>query len=285
VETKSPYAHFPLKPEEAVVFKAIKYDAVLKKAKEFAGEYSKDSKLDQKLSLSSAEMKQLETMVNQLEDTKSYHKDLNDSQYSVIDKMMSWPDHMHMPVLHLLRVLFLHPHAASTYTKRKEDILKSLLNIIKTTEKSMNAMLAMRAIANMFNRRILSRFISDRAEEIFDCIQTTLDKIKDEEYHTACIGVIINFAILFREDNKAYEQAKIMALSGVTGLLESESNTKLLYRLLVVLGTLIYRDENCLTIAQGLDAALVADRISKANSSDENIVAVAKEVASALTPK
>jgi len=283
-EPKSPFNHFPLKQEETVVFKSIKYDAVLKKAKDCSSEIGKDSKFDSKLSLSSSELKALDTMISHLEDTKTYQtKEFSEIHFTVIDKMLSWPDHMQMPVLHLIRMLFLHPHAASTYAKKKEDILKSLLTIVRTTEKPIHAMLAMRAVANMFNRRILSRFISERAEDVFDCIQGTLEKIKDEDFHTACISVHINFAILFREDSKAYEQAKIMALSGVTGSLDSATNPKLLYRLLVVLGTLIYRDENSLTIAQGLEASALVDRLAKSNSTDDNIVQVAKELTTALS--
>jgi len=265
------------------VFKSIKYEAVQKKAKESSSELGKDSKFE-KLSLNANEVKALDTMISQLEDIKTYQsKEFSEIHFAVIDKMLSWPDHMQMPVLHLIRMLFLHPHAASTYAKRKDDILKSLLNVVRTTERPIHAMLAMRAVANMFNRRILCRFISEKAEDVFDCIQGTLEKIKDEEFHTACISVHINFAILFREDSKAYEQPKIMALSGVTGSLESETNPKLIYRLLVVLGTLIYRDENSLEIAKGLEATALVERLSKANSTDDNIVQVGKELLTALS--
>jgi len=83
----------------------------------------------------------------------------------------------------------------------------------------------------------------------------------------AVISVFINFAIGFNEAAE-FAEAKVHLLTSLQDLLSSESSSseadpELLYRLLVVLGTLAYGDRDCRSLAIDLEIpAMVAGLIT-----------------------
>jgi len=116
---------------------------------------------------------------------------------------------------------------------------------------------------------------------MLDVVATVIDGA-DKRLQGACIALLINFAIIFREDNDKYESAKVHMLTNMVELLSLELDTKLAYRSLVVIGTLIYRDEGCTDIAQGIELNEMVETINKTHSDDANVVGVSQELAEAF---
>lgn len=154
-------------------------------------------------------------------------------------------------------------------------------------DKPTTALVAVWALSNMFSRRNLQLRVSERHEIVLDAVNTILIKFaSDEQLLTACIGLYINYAILFREDPQFYESGKVHLLSSVIELLDThKANAKIVYRLLVIIGTLAYGDKNCIDLAKDLDVVRVATELSKQHADSKDIATVAQEVVDCINEK
>jgi len=222
----------------------------------------------------------------------SWHsKTFTKSQYEVVEKLLKWPNTKAFPVLDFLRILVLHPHAATTFGKierdKKTNLIDQLIEFGKTND-PVNCLLVAQTLANCFNRRALAKLVASKYEQVFDLLvafnnmkekpgEKTEDQKKKEEkrlqtLHTAGAGVLINYSTLFLEDFKLYEGAKVHCLTTITEQFEGKVNPAIAYRLLVVLGTLIYADDNLRTIAADLETGKIisslSDKLKKSNISE-----------------
>lgn len=85
------------------------------------------------------------------------------------------------------------------------------------------------------------------------------------------VGVFINYAILFAEDVTKYEEAKVVCLSNVMESLTNHSkNSKVVYRLLVVLGSLVYGDANMTSTAKDLEFPAIVEDLRGQEGFKEN---------------
>jgi len=212
--------------------------------------------------------------VEGIKDTMSWHRvTFSTKQYGVIDKLLQWPLAKLQPVLHILRLLVLHPHAASFYGKKSEtkDIIDRLCVVGTKADKAVTALLAVRTLTNCFNRRILAKLMLTKYEQVFDLLSALNDfkeaasekekadeqKQKDEKQmqtlRASNVALLINYAISFLEDPQSFEAAKIICLSCTIEYLSKKNNGVLAYRLLVVIGTLIFNDTNVRSIAGDLE--------------------------------
>jgi len=243
------------------------------------------------LSLSNSEMKEITEIVAKLDDKAQYQSQVfSQAHFNALQKLYSWPTEMIGSALHLVRMIATHPdgatHLAKKLPKAKDDSVLFLCKVASTADKSVNAMLAIRAIANLFSRHILLRAISNRSDEIFDAIAAALSKFSDEDIRSSAIGVYINFAIVFKSDRQLYESAKLQLLTSVKELLESgDLSANLVYRSLVIIGTLLYLDETLTDVTRELEVeALLTEKKSKL-SNDNNVMQCADELVQLLKPK
>jgi len=274
----SPYKHFPLKEAELVKYQEIKWELVEPKFSEnnnsvAAAPSGEDKQLTAGQKLDESEMKSLESFISTIKARQSYHSSsITSAQFSVLAKLLSWPKECRSPAINLVRVALFHPEVAKYYAeqisnKTQQDLLSILLRLALSSEKAVSAMLIVRVVANMFHRRVLAKAVGSRFEEIIETTSTLYTKYADDNLRLSIIAVWINLAILFTEDAKYFEQAKVLLLTSVQeALQQSPLDSRIAYRCCVIIGTLLYADSNATSLARDID---IADSVQRAAASDQ----------------
>jgi thioredoxin 1 len=286
-EKHCPFRHFPLREQEQVFFKDIAFDKVMEKVVE-VNKGADEAK--EEYALTAMELKQLEDLIKILQDKGSYHSSVfTPQQYTIVDKLLSWPSDHLSPAEHLIRILALHPHAATTFSNNKpSDVVGKLCTIASTDGiNKVVVLLAIRALCNFFSRRKLAVFIGNaKHEEVFDMCSKVLQSNTDKNVQMACLSLYINYAIFLRESERdADEGVKVYALSSMLDWLNTDavkSNDKLVYRAFVVIGTLVYRDQSVKDIADGLDLPGTVAELAKVHVNVADVQAAAAEVLTAF---
>lgn len=276
----SPYQHFPLKESEVVSYKECKFDLVLDALKKNNNELKTQNHA---AVLSDDEIKDLEALSATLNNIATYQtSSISASQYALIDRMLSWPADLAGPPLHLLRMLVRHPHGANTYAKaceekdKNSDAIAQVVKIAAQTSKVAIKDVALRTLINFFGRRNTTKVMGSHLEIVFDSI-ASLATHEDSKLRLVYLNLMINYAILFTENPKAYEEGKILLLSSVHEILSSESDKGVFYRAAVVLGTLIFRDPSCKQTAIDLEIPGLV-RTRSVTFADNQVHDVAREV-------
>jgi len=105
----------------------------------------------------------------------------------------------------------------------------------------------------------------------------------DKRLKTSALALLINFAILFGNTPKEYEAAKVHCLTNMIEFLSAETDAELIYRGLVILGTLIYRDTSCTEIAISLEVPELVNKVGQKHAAHPNINACINEMKKELT--
>jgi len=243
------------------------------------------------LALSAAELKYVDNFAAKLEDKIGYQTTtFTEVQYAVLDKMLKWPSEMLGPVLHLVRMLCLHPHAAQTFAQRPVDkdgdIVAQVCNAATQSKKDTVSLLALRALCNFFSRRVLVKALAPRYELLSETAFVLLKRADgSKDLKNAAAGILMNYAILFQENAQTHSEGKIYCLNNVIEALGVEStitDADLTYRLLVVLGSLIFRDANTSDMAAVLDTPALVKKLGAAHSKDKNVSDTVAEILKAL---
>jgi len=302
----NPYTHFPLRSEEAVTYDKTKWSAVIAQFDKFNQQLKDGSNNN---ALDPQDRKELDTIIENIKDTMSWHRvNFTPKHYEIIGKLLQWPIPKMQPVLHILRLFVLHPSAATHYGKKSEksdskDLIDQLCVIGTKADKAVTALLAVRTITNCFNRRILNKVMASKYEEVFDLLshlnefkeapsekeKTDEQKQKDEKQiqtlRASNVALFINYAIMFLEDAKNFEAAKVLCLSSISEYLSKKNNGVLSYRLLVVIGTLIFNDNNIRSIASDLEIGTTAATLKQKFEKNQKLVEVCNEIEKELTRK
>ncbi len=102
------YQHFPMKFNELITFKTVKYDLLLQNLRKNNTELP-----EQKDSLTASEMDAVIALCAVMQDSTKYHtSDVTAAQYAAVVKTLAWPLKSTLPGLDLLRMLPFHPAAA-----------------------------------------------------------------------------------------------------------------------------------------------------------------------------
>lgn len=101
---------------------------------------------------------------------------LGNEQYQLLVKLLYWPPQYLLPVLDLLRLLFLHPHAAEvlaspprTIPGKLVDILGYLIDLSQSSNPT-NVLLGLRSLANMFSFPATRKLLEVNYERVFKAI-------------------------------------------------------------------------------------------------------------------
>eukprot|EP00457_Paulinella_chromatophora_P005653 gb/GEZN01005670.1/.p1 GENE.gb/GEZN01005670.1/~~gb/GEZN01005670.1/.p1 ORF type:complete len:522 (+),score=71.92 gb/GEZN01005670.1/:70-1635(+) len=306
----NPYKHFPLRSEEQVLYDKIKWESVV------PGVEKQNAKLkesmfvpEQEKALSDREYEELLDLIETIKAKSSWHSStISSRQYAIVDKMLQWPLESAGSGLHILRMLVLHPHASSTYSRRKADEAKQQFDVIKQvcliaqkSTKPVNCLLAIRVLANFFSRRASAKLMMASHEDVFETLNVINAKMWKEAsspeakskdaatitmLNLSCVGIFINYAVLFAEDPSKYEEPKVVCLSNVIEYLQTQSkDPKILYRLLVVLGSLLYCDDTMTSTAADLEFPHVIAGIAKDFPKVSNLQEVTSELTQLFTKK
>ena len=159
-----------------------------------------------------------------------------------------------------------------------------------------------------------------RFEDVFDAVFQAVKKHEDDNLRASAFALYINFstpctphhrpahltvtsshppsllccalpsllpslsALLFTEDKQFYEPGKVQLLSSLPELLQlPHLSPKLVYRLLVILGSLVYEDASTTSLAVDLEIPETVEAAKKAHPADQNVQDVCRELQQALT--
>lgn len=242
--------------------------------------------------LSESELKSLDSLLGTIQTKSSYHSSsISKAEFDVVVKMVNqWPKDCQGPVLNLLRMAVMHPEFAATMSApdaasagKPGDLLAPLLKLALSADKSVLSLLALRALVNCFSRRaVAKKVLAPRYEEVLEGVSAAARKYpEDQNVRLSVVAVYINFAILFAEDPRAYEQSKVLLLTSVQELLQAAAaDAKVAYRCAIVIGTLAYNDANVTELARDLDIldAVNAAANSAAGKADPSMQQVAAEL-------
>lgn len=279
----SPYKHFPLRDEESTSFPKIKWPLVEEKIRECSKQLATENT---KLSLEGQDSDLLDGLLTNLKNKYSHHNTpIPEEQLAIVDKMLQWPGAMVNHALHCVRLLVMHPHAAKALAARapgsQTDVVGVVSEIAKRSASPVTSLLALQTLCNMFCRRAMAKYVTPRSEEIVDCIATLLAE-SDKRVMSACLALLINFAIVFREDNNRFESAKVHVLTNMMELFSGPLEPPMAYRACVVLGTLVFRDKGCTEIAIELELQHSIDNLKNTHSDNKQIVEVCEELGQAF---
>ena len=114
---------------------------------------------------------------------------------------------------------------------------------------------------------------------MFDAAFSALRRFPDDGLRASCLALYINACLLFCEDSKFYEAGKVQLLSAMPEHLAlPELSSTLLYRLLVLLGSLLYEDDNTRELAQALEVQPAVEAAVAKYPNDRQLQKVGKEV-------
>jgi len=263
----SPYKHFPLKPDEPATYTEIKYDKVVPPLVE------KNKEMGCGLQLDEREVQAVHALVAALQ-SKAV-QELFEEQLQALAKLLAWPVGALVSPLNLLRMVALHPSGANALAQRcaegkERDLVGRALDAAKAADKPVIVRLAAMTVANCFDRYKLRRAMADRNESVLEIFTSAMLKFEDGECRLACLSVFANFAVLFRESKDAYEAGRMQILTAMSELLRLEKRPRVLYRALMVLGTIAYRDDGIKSFAVDIGVPQLVQQLLTALSSDDS---------------
>lgn len=280
-EPPCPYRHFPLR-DETVTYRDCKFDAVRRlvvaHCEALAGRQGAEAPL------SAEELKECDSLASTLDDAMRYHQSgVSAAQVAVVRRLLAWPADMAAPGLHFVRMLAMHPDGARALAAVVRDgdgeILRQLASLALSAPKPAYSMLALRALVNFFGRRSLARAVGERAEMLFNEL-AALSGAENAKVRLEYVVLALNFTILVR-DIPALAEHKVQLLSTVVEMLGQANDDRVLYRLLVILGSIVYRDAETAELAQGFELP-DAVRTSASLSQDAKVAECADEVCRAI---
>ncbi|KAI8968864.1 phospholipase A-2-activating protein [Mycotypha africana] len=193
-------------------------------------------------SLSDDELTALTSIVSHLKTSSSQVKDVAGLQ--VIVKMVSqWPVLQRFPALDLVRLIVLHAPLELSSVTPQHDLLLFLKdygglssNVAEPNET--NAMLAYRALANVFQQEAGRQLLWEKREMVAEMMQVDVSGLyKSKNSRLAASTLAVNFAVLLC--TKAEDEIGLGFTGTLIELLKDEQEDENVYRFLMALGTLV----------------------------------------------
>lgn len=139
-----------------------------------------------------------------------------------------------------------------------------------------------RVLCNMFSRRALAVALLARMNELIEPLSACVSSA-DDGVRKAWACLALNFACTFLNSQPpaggSFEEQKLTLLTAALELLSHEQNTpETTYRALQLVGTLVYRDSACQSIAESLDVAATIDAACARHATEEPVRVAGGEV-------
>ncbi|XXQ39951.1 Thioredoxin domain-containing protein [Plasmodiophora brassicae] len=272
----SPYAAIPLQAAELATFQQCKFDVVKEKIIEF------NDSPDCGLVLNDADLATLSSLVDVVSERTSFHRStITPAQIDLIDRMIeNWkPAHL-PPLVNLLRMAVIHPSLHAWLTSA------NIARIVRASAPSNEASLgALRMTCNLFIRGPLKKVMVDEFDTIHEAIRPFITSPAGP-IRLAYMTVLINYAISFLEPKLAAtesaQSAKVQLLSICSELLQSSSDVKVINRLVLIVGSLVFRDTTCKSIAHSLQVAETCAKAQSEFATDAQLSLACSEVLKSL---
>lgn len=215
-------------------------DAVLNKIKSLNEEIP-DAKL------TATELENLTSSVLFLKNPTAAGSSLNGGAglLTVIKMVTQWPSDKRFPALDLVRLFALYApeELASAIPQRNVAAFLMKAGGLSATSigSEINAMLAYRGLANMFNQESGRQLIWEERNLVSDMLQVDVSgKFKGKNARLAQSTLAVNFAILL--SSKQEGETELGLTGTLVELLKDEQDDENLYRFVMAFGTLVRRD-------------------------------------------
>lgn len=243
--------------------KPAQFDGPLGKIKQFNSQLPPGDEA----ALGDKDVVNLDIIFNKLKQTSRYHTStfLQD-EFSVIGKLLKWPQNLLWPVLDFIRMFVLHPEGAKYFlltSNNFSNLLDLTAKMSKSAESndtndksSLCVSLLFKTISNIFMFESLRTHIVNFEERILDLISDSLES-SPKATLLALSTTLLNFSVLYLISPSEKGIPQVLSLID-QALKHKEADPDILIRLLVALGTLIYSKQSSQQLAWdlGLDETL-----------------------------
>eukprot|EP00245_Coleochaete_scutata_P010537 TRINITY_DN3710_c0_g1_i1.p1 TRINITY_DN3710_c0_g1~~TRINITY_DN3710_c0_g1_i1.p1 ORF type:complete len:551 (+),score=94.89 TRINITY_DN3710_c0_g1_i1:184-1653(+) len=276
---KAPLVHLPKRG--MLYFDTAAYDGIWKKLQEFnsALQASEETK---GLALAAGDLARLEAILATLKDTAHFHSStFADVDFALLSRLLlSWPPSNLFPVLDVLRMMVLHPDAASRLSaevQKGQDLLGEVLKRANEAPAlAPNQLTSLRLVVNTFRHKGLHAWASHQRGLLLDlfspCASSTNKNIR-----LSLATLLLNYAVDVTEMKN--EEGQLHTLTLAVELANSEQDPEALFRELVAIGTLI-NGGSVKALAADLGIGSIIENGKK--SSTAKIVEVSKDIESLL---
>ncbi|KAL1310723.1 hypothetical protein AAFC00_000978 [Neodothiora populina] len=215
--------------------------AIRKKIPELNETVSPDVKL------SGEELKNLETLIKQLQSSPKDPKPQEDQLNVVLKVATRWAPANRLPGLDLLRLCAVSPSFIQTTSSGDGTIVDTLMAsgvVAVENDRPNNTMLAVRLLANLFVSEE-GRLIADGCfEDIVSSASKFTSLLSNKGLSTAIATLYINYAVLLTagassDSSGIREQRAQAVLDGAVRLIKPAADSETVYRALVATGTLL----------------------------------------------
>ena len=249
------------------------------------------------LALDSKQTDILKQLTAQLEKTPSQlpaqYNDLAAQSMSILLRIIAtWPAPSTLPALDLLRVFVAASEIASGYgtSTSPHPTQDSMIDTFQTSNLATNKtlpnhiMLAVRAIANTFVQPSGQSSAQEQFEKIHRFLQPLLHDKTNRNLGVALSTVYVNYAVLLTGPLKTDHQKALQILNDLATLLNVwPTDSEIVYRSLVAIGTLLYLGEDVikavkvdmLPLVKAAAAASMEPRIKRIVGEIEGVLALA----------
>ncbi|KAF0972678.1 hypothetical protein FDP41_008927 [Naegleria fowleri] len=227
--------HFP---GNVKIFDQANYDGILRKLNEF-NDAIKNSE-NSSLALTKEEAGSLSQLCSTLKAGQG--EKVTTSHIVVVEKILQWPIDKIFPGVDLFRLLILTNPAANFYSEQYKNGSNILTKIVTlcfnpTTTYTALKMLAFRALANMFHTSQLKFIISKHAQIVVDNASKMVE-LDNANMRAAYSYFILNTSVsLYTNTQSDALKEKLLTLA--CQAIPNETDTNILYDLLVAVGTLL----------------------------------------------
>jgi len=199
---------------------------------------------------------------------------------------LTWPYPSRLPGLDLLRLLCVAPQTATYTHPRGGDIIDLLIASVTETDipAENNIMMAIRAFANLFESAEGRALTLQEFNKIQQLASDTLadGKTSNRNLLVAITTLYINYAVLFSSSSSASSEDfehSVALLDSLRVLLSTQSDSEVIYRALVAVGTLLGSGDEVKSAAR--DVYNLQDVVKSAvtKAKDPRVKNVGKEIA------
>ena len=197
----------------------------------------------------------------------------------------AWPPANRLPVLDLIRLLTAGSSAAASFRTSSDASLVEILaqsGVVADMQRPNNVMLAVRALANLFETEKGQQLADEKFSEIRALVEPLSKSAGNRNLTIAVATLYINYAVLstsptYRNLPSSLDRA-LTILGDLTNLLGVEKDSEAVYRALVATGTLLVLGEEVQTAAREVYEIQTVLRKVETVNKEPRIKAVIKEI-------
>uniref|UniRef100_A0A6B2L6Y0 PUL domain-containing protein n=1 Tax=Arcella intermedia TaxID=1963864 RepID=A0A6B2L6Y0_9EUKA len=240
VVERSPYSNFP--QARFCYFEVMKNLPMIKKKI-----LEENEKIGDTHQLTNGEIVLFEGILDKLTATSFYHASKFDTlQYAVLLKLLQWPNNKNLPALDILRLMVLHPDAAShyaaSYENDKEDnVIAICVSFLMETELPDTIhFMVWRFFCNLFKEERLHTSLKELFRQLLDIAESSYLDHKNIQVKLAIATLCFNYSVLSIREKDSEKKHKITSF--LLSFLPHLNDPEILQRGLLALGTCCYKE-------------------------------------------